>query len=166
LKVRKQPLDGSSLDKTNIYHRKITCRYVLDIGPSTAESTVECNSTLDLVQQKAQSSVTRHWIWYSRKYGRVSLDIRPGTAESTVKCNATLDGQGLITFCGKSSESLRLKCVVRIVTVILYTRMNVRCCDLHLMAVEWRQPDNPGICEHLAALQGNYRAGEMQIHSQ
>jgi hypothetical protein len=56
--------------------------------------------------------------------------------------------------------------MVGIVTFILYTRMNVRCCDLHLTAVEWWQPDNPGICEHLAALQRNYRAGEMQIRSQ
>jgi hypothetical protein len=57
--------------------------------------------------------------------------------------------------------------MVRIVAVILYTRrMNVHCCDLQLTAVEWGQPDNPGICEHLVALKGNHRAGEMQIHSQ
>ena len=57
--------------------------------------------------------------------------------------------------------------MVCIVTVILYTRrMNVYCCDLHLGAVQWGQPDNPGICEHLVALKGNHLAGEMQIHSQ
>ena len=59
-----------------------------------------------------------------------------------------------------------LKYVVRIINVILYTRMNVRCPDLHLTAVERGQPDNPSICEKLAALHGNYRADDMQVHSQ
>jgi len=43
---QKQPLHDSNLGKTNIKHHKIRCRFVLDIGPGTMESTVECYSTL------------------------------------------------------------------------------------------------------------------------
>ena len=46
-KVKKQSLGNRSLGKTDIKQCKITCRLELDIGPDTAESYVEYNSTLD-----------------------------------------------------------------------------------------------------------------------
>jgi len=66
------------------------CRAELDIGPGTTESLVELNSTLDLVQQKALSNLTRHWIWYNGKPCRAQLDIGPATTESLVELNSTL----------------------------------------------------------------------------
>jgi len=47
LKVQKQPLDKGSLRKAKIKRCKITFRIVLDIGPGTADSDVEFNSTMD-----------------------------------------------------------------------------------------------------------------------
>lgn len=41
-------LDGRNLAKSNAKRSKMTCRFELDIGPDTVESTVESNSTLDL----------------------------------------------------------------------------------------------------------------------
>jgi len=42
-----QPLHGSNLGKANIKHRKVRCRFELDIRTGTVESAVECYSTLD-----------------------------------------------------------------------------------------------------------------------
>jgi len=47
-KTEKQPpLNKRKFGKTNIRHGKTACRFELHIGPGTAESFVQFNSTLD-----------------------------------------------------------------------------------------------------------------------
>lgn len=42
-KVQRQPLDNRSLRKTMVKDSKVTCPFKFDIGPYTAEITVELN---------------------------------------------------------------------------------------------------------------------------
>jgi len=46
-KVYKQPLDCRILGKSYIKHYKTTCWYEFDIQPSTTESAIEFNMTID-----------------------------------------------------------------------------------------------------------------------
>jgi len=44
--VKRAIIRWQKLRENNIKHRKITCQFVLDIGPNTTQCNVECNSTM------------------------------------------------------------------------------------------------------------------------
>jgi len=52
LQILKQTLVKRRLRETDIKHCKTTCRFELDIGPDTAYSAVELNSTLNKLESK------------------------------------------------------------------------------------------------------------------
>jgi predicted HTH transcriptional regulator len=49
-----------SLGKTNIKHCKIKCVFEIGIGPGTAESTVECHSSLDTQVLRIIEMISAH----------------------------------------------------------------------------------------------------------
>jgi hypothetical protein len=67
------------------------CRVWLDVGPGKTKGAVECHSALDLVQRRAQWSVTQRWTWYNEGRSGVSLSVGPDTMKGAVECHSALD---------------------------------------------------------------------------
>jgi len=98
------------------------CRVGLDIGPGTAESAVELDSTLKLVQRKALSSWIRYWNWYSGKRCQLNsiLDLIQQKSLSSWTRNGTrYSGKccwvGLDTWPGTAESDVELKSILELV---------------------------------------------------